>query len=306
MILRGLLLTLFCFTLFLGVTGAQVTSHSFPEGRELAKKEGKLLLVYVHGSNWNRFSEGLFDAVWKQSLFQDWLAERGSVTADVDVLQAMPGNDKALALNKKRNRGWKAKWVRSYPSVVAFSSAGVLIGQLEGTKMPRNHGSAKESIRSFARECEMSVRLEREFLKAKEAGNKPLQIEILLSVDRLSLKRPDDLIARLKELDPKDALGHVMRLTFPSWHTVVNQATVEAKSGKAKVAKERLLGWLKMGVLTDEQKAVVFLALGNLCRYWSGHESEAAAPLKEAIRLAPDSVSGRAAKHLLEVMLAKP
>ncbi len=292
------LVSIFCMSLT-----AQVPSTSFAVGLAKAKTESHLLLVLAHGSDWCAFGERVMKAIWNDEKFREGLHARGAFAADVNVLQSPSAEQKQL--NGGRNKGWKVGWVACYPSVVAFTSAGVLIGKLEGKNFPRSLNEARQAISAFASTCQTFIKLEAQYEKAKAVKDLGLQIEILLSIDQLSVPRPKNLVDRLKKLDPKDSLGHIARLTFPRWHDVVNKATVEAKGDKGQVARDRLNGWLARGVLTAEQQAVVHLALGNMCRYWKGHELEAAPSLERAIELSPKSTSGRAAKYLLNHVVSK-
>ena len=282
---------------------AQNGSVSYSAGLLKAKAESRVLIVLAHGSDWSVYGERIRTTIWSEAEFQKGLYARGMIVADVDVLQESSPVQKKL--HDVRNKGWKAGWVRSYPAVLAFTSGGALIGKIEGQRMPRLLEEVRSAIRAFALNCEMFTKFEAQFLVAEQAKNIGLQIEILLSIDRLPISRPATLIDRLSKLDPKDSLGHLARLTFPSWHSVVNRATLEAKKQKGQLARERLNGLLARNVLTTDQQAIVYLALGNMCRFWKGHELEAADPLRKSVALSPQSTAGIAAKYLLDHVVKK-
>ena len=270
-------------------------SLSFAEGRARSAEQGEVLLVLVHGSDWQPFGERLFNDVWRDASFA---ASAEVILADVDILQD-PGDD-VRAANDERNKGWKKKdsGLRTYPSVIAYAPDGVRIGNRQGRDLPKELDAARHALLVFAACCRMWSDIGGDLAAAREAEDTARELDLLIARDRLPLQRSAKLIDEVRRLDPEDKAGHLTRLTFPYWNTLVAQATAEAKAGKGAEAEERLLGMLANEAHTDEQRGVIHLALGSAYRRWEGHTVQAGASFEAAWRAAPDSICGRAGMRL--------
>lgn len=270
---------------------------SFGEGRRLATKEGQVLLVLVHGSDWHAFGERLLRGVW---LDEDLARATGAhvVLADVDVLQA-PTEEERLA-NDSRNGGWvkKGSGLRTYPAILAYAPDGSIVGTRQGQELPKRLDAARETLLAFVASCRTWSDLSADIRAAHGRGDTEREIALLIARDELPLDRVAGLLEDLKGLDPEDAAGHCTRLSLPAWNTLVKQATDEAKAGKGAEAEQRLRTMLDHAAYTDEQRAVIHLALGSAYRRWEGHASEAAAEFQAAWSAAPDSVCGIAGRRL--------
>jgi hypothetical protein len=270
-------------------------SLSFAEGRARSAKEGEVLLVLVHGSDWQPFGERLFDDVWQDAGFA---TSAEVILADVDILQ--DPKDGVRAANDERNKGWKKKesGLRTYPSVIAYAPDGARIGNRQGRDLPKELDAARLALLEFAACCRMWSDIGGDLDAAREAKDTARELELLIARDRLPLQRSSKLLDEVKRLDPEGKSGHLARLTFPYWNTLVSQATAEAKSGKGAEAEERLSGMLANEAYTLEQRAVIHLALGSAYRRWEGHGVQAGESFEAAWRAAPDSVCGRAGMRL--------
>ena len=270
-------------------------SLSFAEGRARSAEQGEVLLVLVHGSDWQPFGERLFEDVWQDASF---VASAELVLADVDILQ--DAKEAVRAANDERNKGWKKKesGLRTYPSVIAYAPDGSRIGNRQGRDLPKELDAARLALLEFAACCRMWSDLGRDLDAAREAKDTARELELLIARDRLPLQRSQKLLDEVKRLDPEDKSGHIARLTFPYWNTLVTQATSEAKAGKGAEAEERLLGMLANEAYTLEQRGVIHLALGSAYRRWEGHSLQASASFEAAWRAAPGSVCGRAGMRL--------
>ena len=275
--------------------GPTADSLSFDEGRARSAEQGEVLFVLVHGSDWQPFGERLFEDVWRDASFA---TSAEVVLADVDILQ--DPKDDVRAANDERNKGWKKKesGLRTYPSVIAYAPDGARIGNRQGRDLPKELNAARLELLEFAACCRMWSDIGGELAAAREAKDTTRELDLLIARDRLPLQRSAKLLDEVKRLDPEDKAGHLARLSFPYWNTLVSQATSEAKAGKGAEAEERLLGMLANEAYTDEQRGVIHLALGSAYRRWEGHTLQASASFEAAWRAAPDSVCGRAGMRL--------
>ena len=270
-------------------------SLSFAEGRARSAEQGEVLFVLVHGSDWQPFGERLFKEVWRDAKFA---ASAEVVLADVDILQ--DPRDDVRAANDERNKGWKKNesGLRTYPSVIAYASDGARIGNRQGRDLPKELDAARLALLEFAACCRMWSDIGGDLAAARETKDTARELELLIARDQLPLQRSAKLIDEVKRLDPEDKAGHLARITFPYWNTLVSQATAEAKAGKGAETEERLLGMLANEAYTDEQRGVIHLALGSAYRRWEGHTAQAGASFEAAWRAAPDSICGRAGMRL--------
>ncbi len=268
---------------------------SFAEGRARSAEKDEVLFVLVHGSDWQPFGERLFKDVWRDASFAD---SAEVILADVDILQ--DPKDEVRAANDERNKGWNKKesGLRTYPAVIAYAPDGVRIGVRQGRDLPKELDAAHLALLEFAACCRMWSDLGRDLAAAREVNDTARELDLLIARDRLPLHRSAKLVDEVKRLDPEDKTGHLARLTFPYWNTLVSQATGEAKAGKGAEAEERLLGMLANEAYTDEQRAVIHLALGSAYRRWEGHSVQAGASFEAAWRADPGSICGRAGMRL--------
>lgn len=279
----------------LGAASSLGEPLSFSEGRALSQEQGEVMLVLVHGSDWHPFGERLFDDFWREAGFAQAM---GVVLADVDVLQ--DAKEDVRTANDERNKGWEKKGsgLQTYPAVLAYAPDGTVIGVRQGRELPKELEAARLTLLEFSACCRMWRDLGRDIAAAHDAKDTARELDLLIARDRLPLDRSANLLDEVKRLDPEDEAGHAARLTFPYWSSLVQQATSEAKAGKGAEAEERLMGMLANRAYTDEQRAVIHLALGSAYRRWDGHSEQAYASFKAAWQAAPKSVSGLAGMRL--------
>ena len=281
--------------LYLGASSSLGDPLSFSEGRALSQKQGEVMLVLVHGSDWHPFGERLFGGFWKDAGFAEAM---GVVLADVDVLQ--DAKEDVRTANDERNKGWKKKGsgLQTYPAVLAYAPDGTVIGVRQGRELPKELDAARLTLLEFSACCRMWRDLSRDIAAARGAKDTARELDLLIARDRLPLNRVAKLLDEVKRLDPEDEAGHAARLTFPYWNSLVQRATSEAKAGKGAEAEERLMGMLANEAYTDEQRAAIHLALGGAYRRWEGHAEQAYASFQAAWRAAPESVPGLAGMRL--------
>ena len=97
----------------------------FAKASELAKKEGKPMLLDFSGSDWCGWCMKLDKEVFKKTEFKDY-AKQNLVLVLVDFPQAKPQSKKL----KEQNKGLAKKYeIKGYPSVIILSPEGELVGQ---------------------------------------------------------------------------------------------------------------------------------------------------------------------------------
>ncbi len=268
---------------------------SFKDGQARAASENRVLLVLVHGSDWNLRGEAFMDGFWTTAEF---VHATGCVVADVDVLETE--GSPAAESNAIRNVGWieKESGLKTFPAVLAFGPKGTLLGTRQGQELPADLEGARLASLKLAQACHTAMQLDGELAVAREQGDPVRELALVIERDALPLIRKSDLQESLKRLDPEDSQGHQVRLTLPSWVSLVQAATQEAQSGKPQEAEHRLLGLLSNPAYTPDQRASLHLALGSVYRRWEGHGAPASEQFLAAWRCSPASVCGRAGRRL--------
>ncbi|AQT69037.1 hypothetical protein STSP2_02218 [Anaerohalosphaera lusitana] len=286
------------FNLAGAISHAQVIyGDSFSDGLEKAKNYKTVLVVLAHG-NWNRWNERLYEDVFEDKSMSQMLNKGRAVLTDVRVLQS--ATDEQKNKNKSRNEGFKAKGVHTYPAVIGYSSEGKLLGIRQGVDLPKDIEQARKSIAQFAKLCLEYESLKDESEKAKSAGDKDTELAALAKIGEMPLNRPDNLLKRIKQLDPTDSKGHYARLTFPHWQKLFSDVTSRTQKGEGAAVENELKKMLRTDAYTKVQRAFVHVALGNCYRRQEGKDKQAASSFKEAWGIAPETFPGQIGKRCYE------
>ncbi len=271
---------------------------SFAKGLETAKTRNAALLVFVHGSDWSNWGERLHNQVFKSKAFEQSFLNETVILTDVDILQSPDEEQKKK--NDERNKGWKGKGVRTYPAVCAYLPDGTLLGSRQGQQLPKDIAKAQAAIIDLVTQSHRYMTLKNEADKAKNSKNTKAELAALVRLGEIPLARPKELLDRIKELDPADASGYHAKLSFSHWNKLFRDATYRTKDGKGAEVEAELNEMLKSNVYTNEQKALIYVALGACHRQQEGHEKQAAEAFKKAMQLAPESFAGQVAQRIYD------
>ncbi|MDD2598133.1 MAG: hypothetical protein PHO37_02750 [Kiritimatiellae bacterium] len=274
-----------------------IRMNSYAEGLEAAKLNNAILVVLVHGSNWNTWGEQLNTEIFKSSAFESSLPDATLVFADVDILQS-PGEAEKKA-NETRNRGWDSKAVYTYPAISVYAPDGTLLSTCQGSALPESLALARSAIHDLIALALQYENLKKQAQKAYADNDAQRELQALAELGAMPLTRLPQLLERIKTLDPKDAAGHAARLSFPRWNNLLADITKRTQGGQAAEAEAELNTMLESKAYSREQRALLLVALGNCHRLQKDHQEQAAAAFKKALQVAPDSFAGQMAERIL-------
>ena len=286
----------------LGVFGTDIYAEiirtdSYSEGVIAARDNNTVLVVFVYGSDWNKWGVELYDYIFKSPEFEKSLPKEGIVFSDVDILQS-PGEDEKKR-NDVRNQGWRGDGVYTYPAVCVYASDGNMLGVCQGkalSKSLENAGGAIVDIINLARRYS---HLKKEAVKLRADNEVSAELAVLIEIGKMPLNRPDGLLERIKELDPNDLSGDYARLSFPHWNTLLANTTQKTQGGHGDEAESGLKEMLKCKAYTDDQVALIHVALGTCYRLQKGHEKEASEAFVKAVEVSPGSFGSQMARRIL-------
>lgn len=283
--------TCLCFLLCNSpLSGQNVRLHSFAEGQKIANNRNAILVVTVHGSDWNPMGERfLKDVITKLPNNAD------VIHADVDWLQSDDPNRQEA--NTKRNNGWQHGRV-SVPAVLIFGPDGTRYGvrnrlDLFADSDPRN--VVEELVELGIERRNLTA----EIAKAENQGDQEQELKLLAELIAMPLDRPKIDLERIREMDPQDQFGIVDQITFPGWFELLSEATSKGKSGNIDSIVSKYSEMLKKETYSSDQRALILLALGTVYQQSESHQELAKANLKSAHEMAPESKAGRMAEQRL-------
>lgn len=271
-----------------------VHAPGFAAGMEEASRRQVPLIVFVHGSDWNRLGERLNTGMWQApgtwTMLKAIKPQLDLVVTDIDTLQS-PTTDQTEVF-QSLHAGWKKQGLVTYPALIAFAADGTVLGSRQGELMPRTSEDVRETFFELARSAHRSNELRAEIEAAKSRGDSPAEAEAIHRMFDLPLERPTGLLERLESIDPADTSGLRRRESLPPWHTLIAQATKDASNGNSAEALARLEALLADEAYSDSQRAWLNVAIGGVYRKTEGHDSEAAAAFQEAWSLDPGGIAG--------------
>lgn len=279
------------------LAGGEVTwTSGFAEGLDAAKRRSVPLVVFVHGSDWNRLGARLDRSVWRdrrvRSTLEDPELAIDAVFTDVDVLQSPTA--KELEVFEAANAGWERQGLVTYPAFIALLPDGTVLGSRQGETLPRSASAARDALVELARAATMSRDLRQLINADRAAGRAAQEIARIHELMDLPLDPPLAMIERLAEIDPDDASGIRRRATLTPWHAMISNATKDAKEGRAAEALARLEPLLEDPAYTAAQRAWVHVAIGAVHRTAGAPEASAADAFRAAWDLDPEGLAGNA------------
>ena len=278
------------------LAGDVAWTSGYVEGMEEAGRRDVPLVVFVHGSDWNRLGERLDRDVWRDRQARRMIADPklgiDAVFTDIDVLQS-PTEGQTRSFDAA-NAGWTRQGLVTYPAFIAMLPDGTVLGSRQGETLPRSPMAARDALVELSRAASVSRDLRALIAEDRAAGRSAEEIERIHQLMNLPLDPPLAMIERLAEIDPDDASGIRRRATMTPWHTMIADATKDAKEGRAAEALARLESLLEDTAYTPAQHAWVHVAIGAVHRTSGAPEAAAAEAFKTAWSLDPDGLAGNA------------
>ena len=161
---------------------------SFSEGLQAAKATGHPLIVLAHGSDWCQHG-----ARWKADVWDVEGTVSEVIFADVDIRESPTETD------TQRNAGFDPKWVRTYPSLLAFAPDGTRLGTRAGATLPRSPRDGSAVLRQFVADATARIVLLAAAEAAKASGDAAAEVAAWHAMLEQELDVPANVLARLAE-----------------------------------------------------------------------------------------------------------
>ncbi|MEE2819840.1 MAG: hypothetical protein VX615_04425, partial [Planctomycetota bacterium] len=114
---------------------------TFEEATATATANDMPILIYAHGSDWCSIGETLREDVWDTES-----NVIGIVFVSIDVLENPTDESNAA------NKGFDTNKIRTYPSILALTPSGELMGRRAAETLPLDVVGMRASLRSFSAE----------------------------------------------------------------------------------------------------------------------------------------------------------
>jgi len=280
------------------IEAAPTSADSWQQAVKMAKKEKKDILLLVHGSNWNRLGEKFRHKIWEQAKFQNQLGEE-IVTLRVDYLDTP--DEKQKKEFDATVKGLKMKF-RSYPALALYDTEGRHYATWTGSDFPL---MASQAVSIIAHKQSQRKKRDAYLIQAKELeGVKKAEV-LYLAIECDAGLRAETL-KQLKACDPENESGYLSLLEFNGRYAMAhtNKLSKEKKFAEAIVWLEEQWAQPK---LKTEQKQWILAAKGNVYRRWGGdHLKDMNQAFRQAHKLDPQSVIGKASLRLAERFYKEP
>lgn len=273
----------------LSLLAAPTPAENWGEAVKLAKQERKDIVLFVHGSNWNRLGEKFKTKIWDQKDFQSRLGD-AVITCRVDYREGLDEEEKK-AFNESI-KGLKLKF-RSYPVLALYDPEGRMVAQWCGSDFPLMASQALGLI-----EKGIHQRNQRDAMIAQAAHQQGIQkAESLYEAMQADAGMRAELLKRICEADPNDQSGLIQMLELSGRKTM---AHANKLIGEKKY--EEALQWLEQqgGIanLSADQKQWILAAKGNVYRRWGNHLPEMERAFMAAYEQDKQSPIGKACNRL--------
>jgi thioredoxin-related protein len=298
-IMRSFILqTLFiCWTGF-SLMAAPSEAKSWKDATKMAKAKQKDILLFVHGSDWNRLGEKFRSKIWNQLAFQRQL-EDDLVFFRVDFLES-PSEEEKKSLDASI-KGLKLKF-RSYPVLALYDPNGKPYATWTGSKFPLMTSQAVSMIsHGVGQRKKRDAYLE----EAKKLKGVQKAEALYLAIETHAGQR-SEIIKQLKECDPDNQSGYLSLLEFNGKSAIghTNQLVKEKKFDEAIAWLDQQWAQPKLNI---EQKQWILAAKGNVYRRWGGeHLKEMNKAFMAAYALDRESVIGKASLRLAQKFYKEP
>lgn len=275
--------------------GQRVADFSAAAAEAKASKSD--IVVFVHGSDWNRPGE-VVAKIWNDPRF---LTSVGPGVLLVDVDRKENQSDAEKAALKKNEAGNPP--VRSLPAVAVYDSEGRLVGSVSGTEELNAAGGLLAATKKL-----LVTRRERdEVWKAAEGASAVMKAGRLgQGLDRMNIGlgpkgiyKP--VLEEIRKADPEDKSGYVGKYTF-SGDALVGLALKAAETKTYSDAEGEFAKWDRNPRLSGTQRQELQAAKFALYQRWP-EKKDAIRPTLEKMRdVDPKSELGQAAANYLEML----
>ncbi|MBI9016105.1 MAG: hypothetical protein JEZ07_02475 [Phycisphaerae bacterium] len=278
-------------------------ANSYEQAFQAAKKHNSIVIVLVHGSDWNVKGQKIYTSLFKTKTINRSSVKDNVVFTDVDILQSPSEFQKTN--NDQRNKGFKPQGIHSYPAICSYLPDGTLLAVKQGQDVPTEVIKVNKTVITLIEDSAKYQNLKATADKANKAKDTKAELAALTELAQLPLNQPKDILKRIKELDPADTDGLQARLSFPHWQKLFADTTSRTQKGQGPEVEKELNEMLKNKVYTKEQLATIHVAIGICHRHQAGHEAQAAVAFQQAAQIAPGTFPAEVGTRCYEAWYKK-
>jgi hypothetical protein len=264
-----------------------------------AKTSKSDIVVFVHGSDWNRPGE-VVAKIWNDPRFLSTVGS-GVLLVDLDRKENPTDAEKAALKNNEAGN----PPVRSLPAVALYDSEGRLVGTVSGTEELAAAGGLLAATKKL-----LATRRERDELwKSADGASAIIKAGKLgQGLDRMNLGlgpkgiyKP--ILEQIRKADPEDKSGYIGRYTFSN-EALVGLALKAAESKNYAEAESEFAKWDRNPRLSTTQRQELQAAKFALYQRWPEKKNEVRPILEKMRDIDPKSELGQAAANYIELLFA--
>jgi len=264
-----------------------------------AKTTKSDIIVFVHGSDWNRPGE-VAAKIWNDPRF---LSAVGSGVLLVDLDRKENPTDAEKEAIKKNAAGNPP--VRSLPAVALYDSEGRLVGTVSGT----DELAASGGLLAATKKLLVTRRERDELWKSAEGASAIIKAGKLgQGLDRMNIDlgpkgiyKP--VLEEIRKADPEDKSGYIGKYTFSN-EALVGLALKAAESKNYAEAETEFAKWDRNPRLSPTQRQELQAAKFALFQRWPEKKNEVRPILEKMRDIDPKSDLGQAAANYLEMLFS--
>lgn len=277
----------------IALTAAPVAD--FASALEQAKTAKAPIVVFLHGSDWNKTGETMLKA-WNDPRFAD-VAGKDLLTVSIDRKENPSEAEKAAA---KRNEACQPP-CRSLPAVALYDNEGRLVATRSGAAEIRESGGLPATVKSMR-----AVLTDRDSLWKRATGSSGAQRASLFGagLDRMNqglgpknIYQP--ILDEIRKADPNDQSGYTGKYTF-NRDALLGMVMDKAKKNEQAAAEQELGKWLRNTRLSPRQVQELHATRFALYQRWPEKKSQARNALEDMRKADPKSDLGLAAASYLK------
>lgn len=281
--------------LFSNVFGQR--AEDFTTALAQAKSNKSDIVVFVHGSDWNRPGEAAAK-IWNDPRFLTSVGP-GVLLVDLDRKETQTEAEKAAF---KKNEGGNPP-VRSLPAVALYDSEGRLVGSVSGSDEMDSAGGLLAATKKL-----LVTRRERDELwKVADGASAVIKAGKLgQGLDRMNIGlgpkgiyKP--VLEAIQKADPEDKSGYVGKYTFSN-EALVGLALKSAEAKNYGEAESEFAKWDRNPRLSPTQRQQLQAAKFALYQRWPEKKSEVRPILEKMRDIDPKSELGQAAANYIELL----
>jgi len=269
----------------------------FTAALEKAKTGKSDIVVFVHGSDWNRPGEAAAK-IWNDPRFLSFVGS-GVLLVDLDRKENQTDAEKAAI---RKNEAGNPP-VRSLPAIALYDAEGRLVGSVSGTDEMQAAGgllAATKKLLATRRERDESWERAEGASAIMKAGRLGQGLDRMnIGLGPKGIYKP--VLEEIRKADPLDKSGYVGKYSF-SGEALVDLALKSAEAKTFTAAESEFAKWDASPRLSTNQRQQLQAAKFALYQRWPEKKAEVKPVLEKMRDIDPKSDLGQAAANYIEML----